>query len=194
MIPEIELADEAHAAFYDFAAGPQWKLPWPGGQGLARYLLDHPREIRGRSVLDLGCGGGVVSIAACMAGAGRVIAADADERALSACRENLAHHGFQAPGTAIELARVGELSRFSPCVDVLLVAEVLYSAALRRVMIPWLLDRLEAGCTVLLGERSQPGLDALPLELAAQYAVSGADLGGRPQVYPVYVWRAGDPP
>ena len=35
---------------------PFWAAAWPGGQALARYVLDHPEVVAGRSVLDLGLG------------------------------------------------------------------------------------------------------------------------------------------
>src|SRR5690242_12311060 len=54
---------------------PFWAFAWAGGQALARYLLDHPDAVRGREVLDIGSGSGIVAIAAANAGAKRVVAA-----------------------------------------------------------------------------------------------------------------------
>lgn len=48
---------------------PYWAFAWPGGQALARYLLDHPETVRGKSVFDFGSGSGLVAIAAAKAGA-----------------------------------------------------------------------------------------------------------------------------
>ena len=31
---------------------PFWAFAWPGGQALARYILDNPALVRGRRVLD----------------------------------------------------------------------------------------------------------------------------------------------
>jgi predicted nicotinamide N-methyase len=45
---------------------PFWTFARVGGQALARYLLDHPDEITGRSVLDFGAGSGLVAITAAM--------------------------------------------------------------------------------------------------------------------------------
>src|ERR1017187_2832594 len=55
---------------------PYWAWPWPGGQALARYLLDRPTPVRGLSVVDVGAGGGIVAIAAALAGAEAVGAID----------------------------------------------------------------------------------------------------------------------
>jgi predicted nicotinamide N-methyase len=49
---------------------PFWAFPWAGGQALARYLLDHPGQVRGRTVLDFAAGSGLVAIAAARAGGG----------------------------------------------------------------------------------------------------------------------------
>src|ERR1700677_5294978 len=50
---------------------PFWAYPWAGGQALARYLLDHPGTVRGRRVLDVASGSGLVAIAAARAGGAR---------------------------------------------------------------------------------------------------------------------------
>ncbi len=67
---------------------PYWVFCWASGQILARYLLDHPQQVRGKVVLDLGPGSGVVAIAAALAGARRVIACDLDPQSLMAVRAN----------------------------------------------------------------------------------------------------------
>ena len=73
-VPEIRLhlADEAHDLWHRTeeelqASGlepPFWAFAWAGGQGLARYILDHPQEVRGKRVLDFASGSGLVAIAA----------------------------------------------------------------------------------------------------------------------------------
>ncbi|MFT4712900.1 MAG: putative nicotinamide N-methyase, partial [Candidatus Azotimanducaceae bacterium] len=55
-----------------------WAFCWASGQVMARYLLQHPNLVRGKSVLDFGSGSGVVAIAAAIAGAKSVIACDND--------------------------------------------------------------------------------------------------------------------
>jgi len=75
------------------AAVPYWAIPWPGGQAIARYLLDHPHIVRGRRVVDLGCGAGLVAAAALRAGAVRAVAVDADPIALIAAAETARLNG-----------------------------------------------------------------------------------------------------
>src|SRR5213082_1989983 len=69
---------------------PFWAFAWAGGQGLARYLLDHPEIVAGREVLDIGSGSGIVAIAAAKAGASRVVAAEIDPFAAAAIALNAA--------------------------------------------------------------------------------------------------------
>ena len=54
---------------------PYWAFCWPGGQALARYAIDHPALLQGRSVLDFACGGAVSGLAAVIAGLGRACGA-----------------------------------------------------------------------------------------------------------------------
>ena len=67
---------------------PFWAFAWAGGQALARYVLDHAECVRGKRVLDLASGSGLVAIAACKAGAREVTAADIDTFALAAVKLN----------------------------------------------------------------------------------------------------------
>ncbi len=71
---------------------PFWAVVWPGGRGLARYILDNPREFKKKRVLDVGMGSGITSIAAATAGA-RVSGFDIDP-----CAAALAEKTAQANG------------------------------------------------------------------------------------------------
>ena len=53
-----------------------WPHAWVGGQALARYVLDNPDIVAGKTVVDLASGSGIVAIAAKLAGASKVIAMD----------------------------------------------------------------------------------------------------------------------
>ena len=104
-VPEIRLhlADEAHDLWLkteDELAEiglppPFWAFAWAGGQGLARYVLDHPQSVRGRTVLDFASGSGLVAIAAAKAGAASVVAADIDPFTAAAIAINAAANGVE---------------------------------------------------------------------------------------------------
>ena len=67
---------------------PWWSIYWPGGQVLARMIIDNAQCVKKKNVLDLGSGCGAVSIAAKMSGAKTVIANDIDPNAAFAAAVN----------------------------------------------------------------------------------------------------------
>lgn len=67
---------------------PYWAVAWPGGQALARFILDHPGRFLETSVVDYGCGCGIAAIAAAKAGASLVIGLDRNPVAIAASRLN----------------------------------------------------------------------------------------------------------
>jgi predicted nicotinamide N-methyase len=93
-VPEVTLLTAAEPfGLWDRTerdAPPFWAFPWAGGQGLARYVLDHPETVAGRAVLDVASGSGLVAIAAAKAGARSVLAGDIDDNALAAIALNAA--------------------------------------------------------------------------------------------------------
>ena len=66
---------------------PFWAFAWAGGQALARYVLDHPETVRGKRVLDVASGSGLVAIAAMKAGAASALSPSTStlRRARGAC-------------------------------------------------------------------------------------------------------------
>lgn len=85
-------ADVAEALMDD---PPYWCFCWASGQVLARYLLDNPSLVAGKTVVDFGAGCGIVAIAAKLAGAERAIACDLDSIALAAARVNAEASGVE---------------------------------------------------------------------------------------------------
>ncbi|WP_313761022.1 50S ribosomal protein L11 methyltransferase, partial [Rhizobium sp.] len=74
---------------------PYWAYGWGGGAVLARYIAENPHLVRGRRVLDLGTGSGLVAIIAARAGATSVVASDIDENAIAAAHLNAAANGVE---------------------------------------------------------------------------------------------------
>ena len=74
---------------------PWWSIYWPGGQVLARTVLDNPHLLRDRRVLDLGSGCGALAIAAVRSGAAAVTANDIDQNAFTATKINMKLNNIQ---------------------------------------------------------------------------------------------------
>ncbi|HLF21868.1 MAG TPA: methyltransferase [Aestuariivirga sp.] len=133
---------------------PFWAFAWAGGQALARHVLDRPELVRGRSVIDLASGSGLVAIAAIKAGAASVLAADIDGFAVAAVGLNAALNGV-----ALEITRDDLLAAPPPSCDVVLVGDLFYEKALAGRVLAWLRQAEAAGGLVLIGD---PGRSYLP--------------------------------
>ncbi len=111
---------------------PYWAFAWPGGQALARHVLDHPGLMAGRRVLDFAAGGGIAGIACARAGAAVVEAAEIDEFARTAVRLNACLNGVGV--TVAEGDVVGAPCRW----DVIICGDVCYEAPMTEHILPWL--------------------------------------------------------
>ncbi|NGM22503.1 methyltransferase [Roseomonas stagni] len=132
---------------------PFWAFAWPGGQALARAVLDRPEAIAGRRVLDFAAGCGIAAIAAVQAGAALVEAAEIDPLAIAACRVNAALNGVELVLPEDDV--VGVACRW----DVILAGDVCYEAPMTAHILPWLRAMAAAGAEVWLAD---PGRAYLP--------------------------------
>lgn len=151
-------------------APPYWAYHWAGGTVLARHILTCPEIVRGRRVLDLGTGSGLVAIAATKAGAAKVVAIDIDPNAVAACRLNAA-----ANGVTIETACVDMLDGEVPDTDLILVGDLFYEARLAARVMAFLDRCRDAKVDVLIGDPGRTPLPLERLERLAEYPV--ADFG-----------------
>jgi predicted nicotinamide N-methyase len=156
LLPEIRL-HQAKDAFVlwertEEAAGqaerppPFWAFAWPGGLALARYLLDHPAHVAGRTVLDLGAGSGLVAIAAALAGARSVLASEVDELAHAAIQLNAAANGVDVAACGDVLGGTGEGA------GVVLAADVWYERDLADRVAGLLRRASDRGALVLAAD------------------------------------------
>jgi len=158
---------------------PYWAYGWAGGTVLARLLLDDPHHVNGIRVLDLGCGSGVVGIAAAKAGAVQVMAADIDANALAATRLNASLNRVD-----IETIEGDLLGGPLPQADMVLVGDLFYEKATAARVLPWLKACREAGKSVLIGDPFRAHLPKGSLNRIATYEVPDFGSGsGRAGVF-----------
>ena len=146
------------------APAPYWAYDWAGGTALARHITDHPEIVRGRRVLDLGAGSGIVAIAAAKSGATEVIAADTDANAVVAIDLNAS-----ANAVSITALHADLLLREPPAVDVILVGDLFYEESLSIRVLDFLTTCHAAGIEVLIGDPFRAPLPEEKLRLVAEY-------------------------
>ncbi|SNS19777.1 Predicted nicotinamide N-methyase [Geodermatophilus pulveris] len=190
-VPEVRLhvADDVVALWEameaaDGGAGeapPFWAAAWPGGQALARYVLDTPAAVAGRAVLDLGSGSGLVALAARLAGARSVLASDVDPFSRTAVGVNAGLNGVTGVSVTGDV-----LGRDPAGIDVVLAGDVCYDREMTERVLPFL-DRARArGCAVYVGDPGRPYLPHDRLEQVAVYEVPETEGPGRRRTT---VWR-----
>lgn len=141
---------------------PYWAYAWGGGICLARHILENPKLVRDRRVMDLGAGSGLAGIAAAIAGAKSVTAVEIDPVGQVAVGLNFELNGLARPDV-LDNVPWAELAQF----DLVLAGDVFYDASVAAASIA-MLDRIALiGTQILVGD---PGRKYLPLEKLAQVA------------------------
>ena len=175
--PEISLwlADEVtplwrltEEALQDIGLPPPfWAFAWAGGQGLARWLLDHPREVAGKRVLDFAAGSGLVGIAALKAGATSALCADIDGFCAAAVQMNSTLNVVDADFTTKNL-----LEGPPPDVDVICAGDVFYEKPMSQAVLAWLTQAHARGIRILVGDPMRTYFPTTGFELLAEYQVA----------------------
>jgi predicted nicotinamide N-methyase len=133
-----------------------WRYDWPAGARLLAELSSLV-EVRGRRVIDLGCGSGRLGRWAAAAGAAAVLFADQSPAALAAIPP--------VPGCAMLVHRWGEA--LPPC-DLLLGGDILYRPALFPALLDSVATALADGGAALLADPRARLEDELPQLAAAR--------------------------
>lgn len=140
---------------------PFWAFAWAGGQALARYLLDHADVARGKSVLDVASGSGLVAIAAMKAGAASATAVDIDAFAIQAAVLNAKLNDVR-----VETSDADPIGSATPA-ELILVGDLFYDRDLAPRVLTWLQSLQRGGKEVLIGD---PGRTYLPRDHLVQIA------------------------
>jgi predicted nicotinamide N-methyase len=143
---------------------PFWAFAWPGGQALARHVLDNPGLVTGKRVLDFAAGGGIAAIACARAGAAMVEAAEIDELACAALRLNAAVNDV-----ALSVAE-GDIVGLACRWDLILCGDVCYESAMTGHIMPWLC-RMARSAEVWIADPGRAYLPKAGLSQIGHYVV-----------------------
>lgn len=168
---------------------PSWREPVDAGAvnitldpGLAFGTGSHPTTRlclewlcvnlqAGESVLDYGCGSGILAIAAAMLGAGRVDGVDIDAQAIAASRANAAANRVDATFVPADRFGVGDGARYD-----VVVANILANPLI--VLSPLIAARVRPAGRVVLSGILAAQADAVVFAYAAWFNIE--------------VWKAGE--
>jgi predicted nicotinamide N-methyase len=129
---------------------PYFGILWPAAEGLAIYLNEHPEVVKGKTVLELGCGLGLPSIVASHLG-GKVLATDfhpdVEEYFRRNCRHSVVQCDYQRLNWREERTDLG-------LYDLVMGSDVLYESKHPSEVARGLIKFLAPGGTIIL---SDPG-------------------------------------
>jgi predicted nicotinamide N-methyase len=146
---------------------PFWAFAWAGGQALARYVLDHADKVRGKRVLDLASGSGLVAIAAMKAGARETTAADIDNFALEAMKLNAEANDVVLIPLGYDVLAHNTPDRW----DVILTGDIFYERDTAERAMAFVSRHAALGALVLIGDPGRSYLPQEQLEKLAEYSV-----------------------
>lgn len=162
---------------------PFWAFAWAGGQALARYVLDHPETVRGKSVLDVASGSGLVAIAAMKAGAASTLAIDIDAFAAHAAILNAALNDVHVETSDADPVGLPTDAK------VILVGDLFYDRDLAPRVLEWLIAMQSQNKTVLIGDPGRTYLPRDKLEQIAAYDIPVTRALEDAEVKRAAVWR-----
>ena len=169
-------------------APPFWAFAWPGGQGVARYILDNPETVRGKRVLDFAAGSGLGAIAAMKAGAKQATAVDIDYLALNSIAMNA-----ELNKVSIDVIEYLDTDKPPKNIDLIITGDVCYQQAMAAHTMRWLWLCVASGIRVIMGD---PGRAYIPTsgvkELASYTVPTSRDIESDDSRF-VRVWDVGLP-
>lgn len=155
---------------------PFWAELWPSSIGLAHYIFDHEKDLKGKDLLELGSGVGLSGIAAKMAG-GQVVQSDFSIEALKFTEVNCLQNHVSAD--KLLLADWRNFPREITGFEWIIGADILYEKTLHQSLVDIFTQMLKPEGTGLLAD---PGR-TYAKDFMAQMASSGWRV--RQSVYPV---------
>ena len=147
---------------------PYWAELWPSSVALARTI--GTRALHGAHTLELGCGLGLPSLAAALAG-GRVLATDWAPEAVAMTARNAERNSIKLETLVCSWTEPEPLLERGPW-HLVLASDVLYEARNGEALLPLLPRLLDHHGEVWLADPGRPAADAFLSAIAADLDVT----------------------
>jgi predicted nicotinamide N-methyase len=161
----LALDDEELALSSQLNAGdPYGAVLWPAASAIANHLLTKCAPLSGLTILELGTGTGLVSIAAAIGGAGRIIATDYESvplKLIAYAAEKLNGNSLTIETSLLDMC---DNSIPLPSADIVVAADVMYEPITGTAVALRTVEALRRGSRVLVGD--SPGRAGRPAFLA----------------------------
>ena len=149
---------------------PYWAELWPSGLALARRVA--VRALHGARTLELGCGLGLPSLAAAIAG-GRVVATDWSPQAIELLRDNAQRNGIAITVELADWAAPEPLLERAPW-DLVLGADLLYERRNAELLLPLLPRLLAPRSELWLADPGRPPAEPFLEAMAKMFEIETA--------------------
>jgi predicted nicotinamide N-methyase len=145
---------------------PFWGFAWPGGQALARLILEEPERVRGKRVFDFASGSGLVALACQKAGAASVTANDIDPMAIVAIGMNAHINRLE-----INVRHEDLVGKSLPDFDLILAGDFCYEWPMAGYAVEWLRGEAAQGREVIFADPGRPHAPQSGIEELKRYKV-----------------------
>eukprot|EP01060_Flectonema_neradi_P014334 TRINITY_DN21027_c0_g1_i1.p1 TRINITY_DN21027_c0_g1~~TRINITY_DN21027_c0_g1_i1.p1 ORF type:complete len:241 (+),score=52.40 TRINITY_DN21027_c0_g1_i1:49-723(+) len=130
---------------------------WESSMLMAEWIIQNPDFVKGKTVMELGCGLGLPSIAAALSGAKSVLATDMSQKAISELEQAAAYNATKYPALRTISGGIldwceADKSPF-PKVDVIIAADVNYNRAFVKPLTNAILRHRTASTPLYLATR-----------------------------------------
>ena len=168
---------------------PFWAFAWAGGQALARYILDNPKLVKGKAVLDIGAGSGIVGLSALLSLASRVDFKEIDPFAAESIRLNLKANNLSGYSQIIEQDLPKPDSFNWKRWDIILAGDVFYEQPMSNEILKYLQSHANAGRLVLIGDPGRPYFPKKGVEKLFQYSFQTPTNLEQHPMYVTEIWK-----
>jgi len=134
---------------------PYFGTLWSAGRGLAAHVGERPALVRGRRVIEVGCGLGLPALVAARLGA-HVLACDAHPDVPALLRSNAALNDVVVAYHAGDVADADALVATLGTADLVLASDVAYEAGLAEQIAPALARLCRPGGRIVLADPGRP--------------------------------------